>query len=119
MTSIERADDFATRRKHLRSLTDEELHQRFWKLAEQIISPLIAEAKSHTTPAIERSVLLRMGFSSIESKQLVAGMQQRRLLGYGAGRLVFELAKSKNISVRDAGGKLLEGCYWEELPHDK
>jgi D-ornithine 4,5-aminomutase subunit alpha len=119
MKSIERADDFAARRGHLQSLTDEELHQRFWELAEQIVAPLIEEAKTHTTPSIERSVLMRMGFSSIESKKLVAEMRQRELLSYGAGRLVFELAKSKNISVRDAGCKLLEGCYWEELTHGK
>ncbi|MCI0506683.1 MAG: ornithine aminomutase subunit alpha [Gammaproteobacteria bacterium] len=119
MKSIERADDFTTRRKHLQLLTDEELHQRFWQLAEQIIAPLIEEARTHTTPSIERSVLLRMGFSSIEAKKLIAEMQQRELLGYGAGRLVFELANSKNISVRDAGCKLLEGCYWEELAHGK
>jgi D-ornithine 4,5-aminomutase subunit alpha len=113
---MERADDFATRRQHLQSLSDEELRQRFWQLAEQIVAPLIAEARSHTSPSIERSVLLRMGFSSIEAKQLVNEMRQRELLGYGAGRLVFELAKNKTISVREAGTKLLDGQYWEELP---
>jgi len=116
MKSIERPDDFATRRKHLQSMSDEKLQKRFWQLVEKIIDPLIEEAKTHTTPSIERSVLLRMGFSSIEAKKLVNEMQQRELLGHGAGRLVFELAKSKNISVREAGTELLEGLYWEELP---
>lgn len=116
MKSIERPDDFATRRKHLQSLSDEELHKRFWQLAEKIVDPLIEEAKTHTTPSIERSVLLRMGFSSIEAKQLVDEMQQRELLGHGAGRLVFELAKRKHISAREAGSKLIEGLHWEELP---
>ncbi|MDX5152068.1 MAG: ornithine aminomutase subunit alpha [Acidiferrobacterales bacterium] len=119
MTSMERSDDFATRRKHLQSLSDEELHQRFWQLAEQIVAPLITEAKTHTSPSIERSVLLRMGFSSIETKKLVSELQQRELLGYGAGRLIFELAKSKNISIREAGTKLLDGQYWQELTNVK
>ena len=115
MTSMERPDDFATRRKHLQSLSDEELQQRFWQLAEQIIAPLIEEARTHTSPSIERSVLLRMGFSSVETKTLVTEMQQRQLLSYGAGRLVFELAKIKNVSIREAGAKLLGGQWWEEL----
>ncbi|WP_455366719.1 ornithine aminomutase subunit alpha [Kaarinaea lacus] len=119
MTSVERADDFVKRRKHLQSLSDEELQQRFWQLAEQIVAPLVAEARTHTSPSIERSVLLRMGFSSVETKQLVSEMQQRELLGYGAGRLVFELAKQKNISIREVGAKLLKGQYWEELPNAK
>ena len=116
MKSLERPDDFATRRKHLQSLSDEELHQRFWQLVETIVDPLIEEAKTHTTPSIERSVLLRMGFSSVEAQKLVDEMQQRKLLGYGAGRLVLELSKNKNISVREAGTQLIEGLYWEELP---
>ncbi|HEY5604408.1 MAG TPA: ornithine aminomutase subunit alpha [Gammaproteobacteria bacterium] len=119
MKSIERADDFAARRKHLQSLTDAELQQRFWQLTEQIIAPLIAEARTHTTPAIERSVLLRMGFSSVEAKQLVSAMQQRRLLGHGAGRLVLELARRKSVPVREAGAGLLDGLYWEELVNVK
>ncbi|WP_455220540.1 ornithine aminomutase subunit alpha [Kaarinaea lacus] len=119
MTPMERPDDFATRRKHLQSLSDEELHQRFWQLAEQIVAPLIAEARTHTSPSIERSVLLRMGFSSIETKKLVSEMQQKEILAYGAGRLVFELAKSKNISIREAGAKLLNGKCWEELTNAK
>ncbi len=112
---MERADDFAARRARLQKLSDEELHARFWALAEQIVAPLIEEARSHTTPSIERSVLLRMGFSSIEAKALVARLQEKQLLGHGAGRLVLELARRKGVSVRDAGSALLQGLYWEEL----
>ena len=96
-------------------MSDEELHAHFWTLVEKIVAPLIGEARTFTTPSIERSVLLRMGFSSIEAKALVARMHERRLLGHGAGRLVLELAKSKGISVRDAGTALLNGRCWEEL----
>jgi D-ornithine 4,5-aminomutase subunit alpha len=113
---MERADDFASRRERLRALSDEELHAHFWSLAERIIAPLIEEARTRTTPSIERSVLLRMGFSSIEAKALAERLRERGLLGRGAGRLVLELAKAKGIAVREAGTALLAGRYWEDLP---
>ena len=116
MNGMERDDDFEVRRAHLKNLSDQELHETFWKLAERIVAPLIAEARSHTTPSIERSVLLRMGFSSLECRGLVERMQQRGLLGHGAGRLVFELSRLKGISIREAGEALLQERYWEELP---
>ena len=116
MSYVERSDDFAARRASLRALSDDELHAYFWKLAEKIVAPLIAEARTHTTPSVERSVLLRMGFSSLEAKALVERMRARGLLGHGAGRLVLELAQAKQLSVREAGMALLAGRYWEELP---
>lgn len=116
MSCVERPDDFTTRRERLRALSDEELHAHFWSLAERIVAPLIDEARTHTTPSIERSVLLRMGFSSLEAKALVERLGARGLLGHGAGRLVFELARAKGMSVRAAGAALLAGRYWEELP---
>ena len=116
MKCVERADDFAARREHLRGLSDAELHQRFWELVERIVAPLVEEARTHTTPSIERSVLLRMGFSSLEAQALVRRMGERGLLGHGAGRLVLELARSRGIAVRDAGMALLDGRYWNELP---
>jgi D-ornithine 4,5-aminomutase subunit alpha len=96
-------------------MSDEELHVYFWSLAEKIVAPLVEEARTYTTPSIERSVLLRMGFSSIEAKVLVEQLGQCGLLGHGAGRLVLELSKVKGISVREAGTALLAGRYWEEL----
>ena len=116
MSSLERPDDFESRREHLRSLSDEALHRYFWELVDKIIEPLVEEARTHTSPSIERSVLLRMGFSSIESKQLVDRMHECNLLGHGAGRHILELSRAKGISVRDAGMALLEGRYWEEFP---
>ena len=116
MSCVERPDDFESRHARLQSMSEEELHACFWDLVGKIVDPLVAEARTHTTPSIERSVLLRMGFSSIESKDLVSRMQECGLLGHGAGRLVLELSKLKKISVRDAGTALLEGRYWEMLP---
>ena len=116
MSCVERPDDFETRRAHLQGLSDEELHARFWRLVDELVAPLIEEARTHTTPSIERSVLLRMGFSSLESRELVAQMQARGLLGQGAGHLVLALAMLKGITVRDAGRALLDGREWEALP---
>jgi D-ornithine 4,5-aminomutase subunit alpha len=96
-------------------MSDPELHAYFWELADKIVAPLVEEARTHTSPSIERSVLLRMGFSSIEARDLVSGMDKRRLLGLGAGRLVLELAQAKGVSVREAGLLLLQGSFWEEL----
>ena len=115
MGCAERPDDFATRRARIAAMSDDELHRYFWSLAEKLVAPLIEEARTHTTPSIERSVLLRMGFSSIEAHTLVERMDELGLLGYGAGRLVLELAKGKQISVRAAGTALLAGQHWEEL----
>ena len=115
MKLTERPDDFERRRQRLRELSDEALHARFWQLLDEIVAPLLAEARTHTTPSIERSVLLRMGFSSVEAKALVEGFAGRGLLGHGAGRLILELADSRRLTVRDAGQALLDGRYWEEV----
>lgn len=115
MKCVARDDDFETRSQHLKAMSDEELHGYFWALADRIITPLIDEARTHTTPSIERSVLLRMGFSSVEAKALVAAMHERGLLGHGTGRLVLELAEAEGCPVRDAGLALLEGRLWERL----
>jgi D-ornithine 4,5-aminomutase subunit alpha len=116
MSCVERADDFDTRRERVRALSDEELHAYFWSLADKLVAPLIEEARTHTSPSIERSVLLRMGFSSVEAKTLVDRMGERGLLAHGAGRQLFELAKAQGISVRAAGAALLAGQFWEKLP---
>lgn len=115
MSISPRPDDFEGRRRHLSSLTDEELHSRFWELAGRIVEPLVEEARTHTTPSIERSVLLRMGLSSIEARSLVARLADEGLLGEGAGRLVLEVAGAHGVSPREAAQELLAGRWWEEV----
>jgi D-ornithine 4,5-aminomutase subunit alpha len=115
MSSLDRPDDFEIRRSHLRELSDAELHSRFWSLVESITEPLVEEARTHTSPGIERSVLLRMGFSSAEAKKLVDNMHKQGILGQGAGHLVLQLALRKGITVRAAGEALLNGQYCQEL----
>ena len=114
MKCRERDDDFAARRERLSSLSDEELHAHFWSLVEKIVEPLIEEARTHTTPSIERSVLLRMGFSSIEARALVDAIERHGLLGHGAGRLVLELSRNKDISW--CPYFLIARTCWEDLP---
>jgi D-ornithine 4,5-aminomutase subunit alpha len=110
-----RPDDFEARRAHLRGLSDAELHARFFALVERIVAPLVEEARSHTSVAIERSVLLRMGFSSVEARALAVLLAEHGLLGHGAGRLVLELARAQGLGVREAGLALLEGRHLAEL----
>lgn len=112
---MQRVDDFEQRRQHLKAKSDAELHTYFWSLAEQVVRPLVEEARTHTSPSLERSVLMRMGFSSIETKALVNKMLERGVLGHGAGHLVLKLAQANNISVRDAGLCLLRDECWEEV----
>ncbi|WP_053957039.1 ornithine aminomutase subunit alpha [Inediibacterium massiliense] len=112
---MKRADDFEKRRDHLKNLTDEELKLRFWELANQLVDPLLDLAYKNTSPSIERSILLRMGFSSMEAKVIVEGVRDRGLMGKGAGHVVYKLAKSKNMDIRDAGVALSNGEYWDEV----
>lgn len=112
---MKRADDFQERRKHLEELSEEELELRFWELASELVDPLIDLAEKNTSPSIERSVLLRMGFSSLEAKAVVDGAIDRGLIGKGAGNIVYRLAKKKNIDIREAGLKLVEGQMWDDV----
>lgn len=112
---MERECDFNIRRKHLANLTEEELETRFWELTDHVVTPLLEMAWKHTSPSIERSVILRMGFNSIEAKQLVDKCIDHDLLGKGAGHVVWRLSKIKGISVKDAGNELLQDKGWENV----
>lgn len=112
---MKRADDFQERRKHLKDLSEEELNDRFWGLAEKMIDPIIDLAYKNTTPSIERSVLLRMGFSSIEATSIVEKALDRDLLKKGVGNIVYKLSKEKNIDIREAGLSLGEGDNWDTV----
>ena len=110
-----RLDDFSERRAHLANLSDEELKQRFWDLASQIVDPMLELGRKNTSPSIERSVLLRMGFSSIEAKEIVNKVIDRGLMGKGAGHVVYKLSKKKDMSIREAGLALANGEYLDEI----
>ena len=111
---MKRNDDFEIRREHLKDLSDAELEARFWELIDEMINPLLKLGYENTTPAIERSVLLRMGFSSIEAKAIVEGCMEHNLMEHGAGNVVYRLAKKDNTDVRTAGLKLIGTDCWDE-----
>lgn len=112
---MERKDDFETRRYHLKNLTEVELEERFWKLSEKLVDPLIDLSYTHSSPSIERSVLLRMGFSSIEAKKIVDIAIEKGLIAKGAGNLVYKLSRLKEISIRESGLLLYREEMWDEL----
>ena len=111
---MERTDDFEKRREHLKDMTEKQLEERFWKLCGNLMDPIVDLAHKQTSPSIERSVLLRMGFSSIESKAIVEGAIDKNLLEHGAGHLIYKLSKSMNLTIRDAGLKLVNNELWDE-----
>ncbi len=112
---MQREDDFKIRRKHLVNMSDEQLEDRFWDYADKVVKPLVELAHNHTSPSIERSVLLRMGFSSIEAGDIVRHCHKHGFLGKGAGHVVLKLAKLKSISYFEAGKILAEGNGWDEI----
>lgn len=111
---MERQDDFNKRREHLKDMTEKQLEERFWDLCGKLMDPIVDMASKHTSPSIERSVLLRMGFSSIESKAIVEGAIDKNLLEHGAGHLVYKLSLAKGMEIREAGLRLAENELWEE-----
>ena len=60
-------------------------------------------AKTHTSPSIERSVLLRMGIDSVSSSHgVVDRIHDAGLLGKGAGHVVLKLSQKTGTDVRAA-----------------
>ncbi len=108
---LKREDDFQKRREHLKGLSDRELKERFWELTEKIVDPLIEIAFNHTSPSIERSVLLRMGFNSLDAKAIVNRVNEAELLGKGAGHVVLKLSQREKLSIKEAGLRLSRGEY--------
>jgi D-ornithine 4,5-aminomutase subunit alpha len=104
----ERITRFEKRREELKKMSDAELKARFWQLCNQAIAPIVDLAKTHTSPSIERSVLLRMGIDSISSHGVVNHIYEAGLLGKGAGHVVLKLAQKNGTDVRTAAAVILE-----------
>lgn len=111
----ERKDDFETRRAHLKTMSDAELKAYFLTLADQIVDPLLDLAYKNTSKSIERSVLLRMGFNSMEAKGIVDVLNEQNLLRKGSGQCVYLVSKHHGLSLREAGLKLQNGEYFDFL----
>lgn len=99
----ERLDDFQTRRVHLQNMSDQELKQYFLKLADKIVDPLLDLAYNNTSKSIERSILLRMGFNSLEAKAIVDILHENNLLRKGSGQCVYLVSKEYRVDIRKAG----------------
>lgn len=106
--SSDRMADFERRRRALRELDDAALTARFWELADQAVAPIVELARTHTSPSIERSVLLRMGIDSVSSHGIVDRIAEAGLLGKGAGHVLVRLAAREGIDVRAAGQRVLD-----------
>ena len=57
---------FERLRSELATMDDEALKARFWALCDRMMDPVVELARTHTSPSIERSVLLRMGIDRAE-----------------------------------------------------
>jgi D-ornithine 4,5-aminomutase subunit alpha len=103
-----RIDRFEKRREELNKMSDEELKSLFWQLCDQAVDPIVDLAKTHTSPSIERSILLRMGIDSISSHAVVDRIYEAGYLGKGAGHVVLKLAQKNGTDVRAAAAAILE-----------
>ena len=108
-----RDDTFRHVRRHLDGLSDEQLEARFWDLTQQIVDPLVALAAGHTSPSIERSVLMRMGIDSRTCAAVVGECEKRELLGHGAGHVVLVCAQAWEVVA--AASRLAAGDGWDTV----
>jgi len=110
-----RKDVYLEWRGHLAGLDDEALEVRFWTLVNEITDPLIELARTHTSASIERSVLMRMGIDSRTCMAAVTEIDNRGLLGHGAGNVVLHCATEWGVDVREAAARLTAGDGWETV----
>jgi len=110
-----REDTYQQERAHLAGLSDEELEARFWALTQEIVDPLVELARTHTSPSIERSVLMRMGIDSRTCMAVVAECEKRGLLGHGAGHVVWHCTTAWGTDVPGAARRLAAGEGWETV----
>jgi D-ornithine 4,5-aminomutase subunit alpha len=108
MTDKDRTAQFEKRRSELHKLSDEQLKDRFWELCNQVVDPIVDLARTHTSPSIERSVLLRMGIDSVSSHGVVDRIYEAGLLGKGAGNVLLRLSQKTGKSMREAAAAILE-----------
>jgi D-ornithine 4,5-aminomutase subunit alpha len=108
-------DEFMAWRTHLADLSDEQLEERFWELVDVTVEPMIELARTHTSPSIERSVLMRMGIDSPTCTAVANEVAARGLLGHGAGHLVWHCAQAWKTDVRAAAARLAAGKGWETV----
>ena len=87
---------------------DPRVVRRARRLAERAAAPVIELARTHTSPSIERSVLLRMGIDSVTTHGIVERVLEAGLLGHGAGHAVLKVARKTGKDVRGAAQAILD-----------
>jgi D-ornithine 4,5-aminomutase subunit alpha len=105
--SDERITRYEKRRAELKHYTDDQLKAHFWELCDQVVEPIVDLARTHTSPSIERAVLLRMGIDSLSSQGVVERIYQAGLLGKGAGHVLLKLTEKQGTDVRGAAAAIL------------
>ena len=108
-----RPDTYREARAHLADLDDAALETRFWELSREVVEPLVELARTHTSPSIERSVLMRMGINSPTCQAVVAGCETRGLLGHGAGHVVLVCMREWECDAPAAAARLAADDGWE------
>src|SRR5512138_3660659 len=108
LTNEQRQARFEQRREALKQMSDEQLKARFWELCNQVVEPIVDLARTHTSPSIERSVLLRMGVDSVSSHGVVDRIFEAGLLPKGAGNVLLRVAERTGKDVRGAAAAILE-----------
>jgi len=104
-----REDTFEHAHQYLSGLTDEELKMRFWDLSQEIVEPLVELARTHTSPSIERSVLMRMGIDTPTCAAVVSECEKRGLLSHGAGHVVLVVMQAFDADPPTASQRLAAG----------
>jgi len=99
---------FEKRRQELEQMSDEQLKARFWECCQQLVDPIVELARTHTSPSIERSVLLRMGIDSLRAHALVELIYQAGLLGKGAGHVLLRVAEKQGMDIQAAAEAVLQ-----------
>lgn len=108
-----RPDTFKEVREHLADMSEPQLEEHFWQLADEVVAPLVELARTHTSPSIERSVLMRMGIDSLTCGAVVAECEKRGLLAHGAGHVVWVCMQEWDCSAPDAAARLADGDGWD------
>ena len=104
----DRIERFNERQLELHALSDEALKTRFWELCYQLVDPIVDLASTHTSPSIERSVLLRMGIDSITAHGVVDRVLEAGLLAKGAGHVVLKVSQQQSVDIRAAAALINE-----------
>ena len=105
---MDRLEKCHQRRDALKKLSDEQLRERFWDLCNKVVQPMTEFARQHTSPSIERAVLLRMGVDSVSAKGIVERIHEAGLLGKGAGHVLVKLSEKRKIDIPGAAKAVLE-----------